>query len=171
MARAQNQRDRSHARIYSEWLGLPSWRALSPQAVKLLVEILGRFRPGDNGRLPLSAKLAGAYLGASKATGARALRELDDNGWIRPMRLARFADRKGTATDYRLCMFNDDVTGEMATREYLDAGQIKYIPVSPMRPNGSTVETERSHGRDATVETAAPIQISDALKKSRLFNR
>ena len=171
MARAQNQRDRSHARIYSEWLGLPSWRALSPQAVKLLVEILGRFRPGDNGRLPLSARLAGEYLNASKATGARALRELDDNGWIRPMRLASFADRKGTATDYRLTMFSDDVTGEIPTREYLDAGQITYAPVSPMRPNGSRRETERSQIRDAKSETSVPIQISDALKKTRLFNR
>jgi hypothetical protein len=118
MARAQNQRDGSHARIYSEWLSLPAWRNLSPTAVKLLVEILGRYRPRDNGRLPLSAKLAGQYLGASKATGARALRELDDCGWIRPVRLAQFADRKGTATYYRLTMFRDDVTGEPPTREF-----------------------------------------------------
>jgi hypothetical protein len=146
MARAENQRDGSHARIYGSWVTLPSWRALSPQAVKLLVEILCRFRPGDNGRLPLSAKLAGEYLSASKATGARALRELDDAGWIRPVRLARFADRKGTATDYRLTMFGDDVTGEPATREYLGAGLITWAPVSPMRPSGSIRETERSHG-------------------------
>lgn len=80
MARATNQRDSAHARIYSDWLSLPAWRTLSPTAVKLLVEILGRYRPRDNGQLPLSAKLAGKYLGASKATGARALRELDDAG-------------------------------------------------------------------------------------------
>jgi hypothetical protein len=144
MARAENQRDGSHARIYGSWVTLPSWRALSPQAVKLLVEILCRFRPGDNGRLPFSAKLAGEYLNASKATGARALRELDDFGWIRPMRLARFADRKGMASNFRLTMFRDDITGEPATREYLDAGQTTYAPVSPMRPSGSKRETNRS---------------------------
>jgi hypothetical protein len=144
MARPQNQRDGSHARIYSEWLSLPAWRNLSPTAIKLLLEILGRYRPRDNGRLALSAKSAGEYLGASKATGARALRELDDFGWIRPVRLARFADRRGTATHYRLTMYDDDVTGEPATREYLDAGLI--APVSPMRPSGSIRETERSHG-------------------------
>jgi hypothetical protein len=171
MARATNRRDGAHARIYSEWLSLPAWRNLSPTAVKLLVEILGRYRPGDNGRLPLSARLAGEYLNASKATGARALRELDDNGWIRPMRLARFADRKGTATDYKLTMFTDDETGEMATREYLDAGQITYAPVSPMRPNGGIRETKRSQIRDAKGKTSTAIQISDALKKLRLFNR
>lgn len=146
MARAKNQRDSSHARIYSEWLGLPSWQRLSPQAVKLLVEILGRYRPRDNGQLPLSAKKAGDYLNASKATGARALRELDDNGWIRPVRLARFADRKGTATDYRLTMFGDDVTGEPATREYLECSPKLSATVSPIRPNGSRTETGRSQG-------------------------
>jgi hypothetical protein len=49
MTRAARDRTPAHARVFAYWVELPTWRALSPVARTLLVEVLARFRPGNNG--------------------------------------------------------------------------------------------------------------------------
>lgn len=119
MARASNQRDSAHARIYAYWIDLKAWKNMSPRAKALLVEIMMRYRPGENGKLAYSAKHAAEILKASKSTAARTLRELDDLGWLRPAKLTSFAGHNGKSSLYRLTMFDDDTTGEPPTRDFL----------------------------------------------------
>ena len=66
MPAATKYRDRPHARIYSAWLELPAWREASLAARCLLVEMLARYRPGENGRLEWSEwESAAAHAGAA----------------------------------------------------------------------------------------------------------
>jgi hypothetical protein len=117
MATATKYRDRPHARIYYAWLELPAWRAASIAARNLIVEMLARYRPGENGRLEWSVRRVAEVLGVSKSTASAALIELETIGWIEVTRAGSFS-RKGRASLYALAMFTNDVTGEPATRTF-----------------------------------------------------
>ena len=117
MATATKYRDLSHARIYSAWVELPAWRAISIVARCLVVEMLARFRPGDNGRLEWSVRRVAEVLGVSKSTASAALVELETVGWIEVMRAGSFS-RKRRPSLYALAMFSNDVTGGPATRTF-----------------------------------------------------
>ncbi len=184
MAHAWRDRAPAHARIFSGWLELPTWRALSTNARALLVEIIGRYRPGENGRLAWPVRRAAEVLGVSKATAGRALIELERNGWIKVVSVAAFGGRAKPAT-YMLTMFRDDATGEPASNafEYLPGesahvkrskkvasqshGRDKPVPVA--RLNGFTGGTRQSHGADMRGPIEGPGAISEALRNSRIF--
>jgi hypothetical protein len=117
MPSATKYRDRPHARIYSAWVELPAWREASIAARCLLVEMLARYRPGENGRIEWSVRRVAEVLGVSKSTASTALIELETTGWIEVTRAGSFS-RKGRASLYALAMFNNDVTGEPATRTF-----------------------------------------------------
>jgi hypothetical protein len=117
MAAATKFHDRPHARIYSAWLELPAWHEVSLAARCLLVEMLGRYRPGENGKLEWSIRRVAEVLGVSKSTASAALIELETIGWIEVTRAGSFS-RKGRASHYALAMFTNDVTGEPATRTF-----------------------------------------------------
>ena len=100
MSYATRDRTPSHARIFATWVELPTWRALSPVARALLIEILARFHGVNNGRLEWPVRRAAQCLGVSKTTASRALVELERNGWI--SRHASFEFwRKGRAIEIR----------------------------------------------------------------------
>jgi DNA-binding transcriptional MocR family regulator len=113
----QGLRDRPHARIYSAWMELAAWRGASLAARVLLVEMLTRYRPDNNGNLEWSIRRVADALGVSKSTASAALKELETIGWIDVMRVGSFS-RKGRASLYALAMFTNDVTGEPATRTF-----------------------------------------------------
>lgn len=58
------------------------YAALSPQAVKLLIDLFSQFRGVNNGDLSAAWKIMSARGWRSKATLYRALHELIANGWI-----------------------------------------------------------------------------------------
>ncbi len=147
MTRATRNRAAAHARIMSSWVELPTWRALSPVARSLLVEILARFRPGENGKLAWPVRKAADLLGVSKATAARALIELERNGWLSVTRVAGFGGRAKPAT-YLLAMFKNDVTGEPASNafEHLPGESSRVPRKSQFRQRDKTVPPVRLNG-------------------------
>lgn len=174
MSYATRDRAPAHARIFATWVVLPAWRALSPVARALLVEMLARFRPGQNGALEWPVRKAANAVGVSKATAARALIELERNGWLSVTRVAAFGGRPKPAT-YLLAMFGNDLTGEPPSRAFEHApGEAARIPrprnaVPPMRLNGFARETRQSQQRDKPEAESEPINISDALAQSPAF--
>ena len=66
---------------YSQ-LKSPAWRALSGSAVKLWLELHGRYNGSNNGRLTLSYAEAAEALGMGKASVQRAYRELEEHGFL-----------------------------------------------------------------------------------------
>ena len=181
---ATKQRDGAHARIYSNWLHLPTWTALSADARSLLVEILGRFRPGENGALQWSVRRAGFVINASKSKGARCLLELELNGWLEPVTNAAFGGKPKAAT-YRLAMFPCDVTQQPASRAYqhlpgeslrtarkprFAQSYCEDTPVPKMGRDGFKLGTPQSQNRDTIAISTAPVTLSDALRKTPVFN-
>jgi DNA-binding transcriptional MocR family regulator len=148
MAAATKYRDRPHARIYFAWVELPAWREASIAAHNLLVEMLVRYRPGENGRLEWSVRRVAEVLGVSKSTATTALNELETIGWIEVTRVGNFS-RKGRSSLYALAMYTNDVIGEPATRAFE-----KWRP-DGSRPLGSRcrvskqVRTVRSEVQDS----------------------
>lgn len=179
MTNATRERASPHARIYSSWVELPTWRALSPTARALLVEILARFRPGENGALEWPVRRAADVLGVSKATGARSLSELERNGWLSVARVGKFGGKAKPAT-YALAMFKDDAAGELASMafEHLP-GEPYRVPrkrqsrqadktVPPLRLNGFTGGTGQSRGRDKPALDNKRMQIADVPAEDRI---
>ena len=117
MAAATKYRERPHARIYFAWVELPAWREASIAARCLLVEMLARYRPGDNGRLEWPVRRVAEVLGVSKTTAGKILIELETTGWIAVMRVGSFSG-KSRASLYALAMYINDVTGEPPTRAF-----------------------------------------------------
>jgi len=150
MTAATSARAPAHVRIHCAWLEFPTWRALSLAARNLLVEILAdyrpksRFGPGNNGRLSWPARRAAERLGVSKATGARALIELERNGWITVSTVSAFGGRAKPAT-YAVTMFLNDVTGEPASFAF------EHLPGEPARKDRKRKTASQAHGEDKAV--------------------
>lgn len=117
MPKASQYKDRSHARIYSAWLELPAWRAASIAARCLIVEMMGRYRPGENGKLAWPIRRVASVLGVSKSTASLVLTELETLGWIEVTRVGSFS-RKSAASCYALAMFANDITGDPVTKAF-----------------------------------------------------
>jgi len=148
MALATKYRDRSHARIYSAWVELPAWCEASVAARCLIVEMLARYRPGENGRLEWPVRRVAKVLRVSKTTAGKVLIELETIGWIVVMRAGSFSG-KSRASLYALAMYDNEVTGEPPTRAFE-----RWRP-DGSRPLGSKCRvskqsrTVRSKGQDS----------------------
>jgi len=173
MATATKFRDRPHARVYAHWRHLPAWAMLSLVARSLLVEILMEYRPGANGRLAWSCRKAARSISVSKDRAARALIELEMKGWLTVERVANFG-RRNLPAEYALTMYANDVNGAPASfafEAWNPAGSPlqSLARVAPAGHDGRISGTRPSRLRDTTTPIKGPIQISDALRKSRAF--
>jgi hypothetical protein len=171
MTAATKSRDYSHARIYSSWVELPTWRALSPNARCLLVEMLARYHPDDNGRAVWSIRRGANVLRVSKSTAGRALIELERNGWIAVEMVARFGGSPKPAT-YTLSMFPDLVAAIPASRafEHLPGERWQSPRKRASRPNGNQSISNgiaQSYERDKTVPVTGRDGSIRGTKQSR----
>lgn len=92
MARKRNSRSKPNATGRNEtrqYFTFPyfmaqheAFRSLSGAAVKVYIELRCRFNGGNNGELSLSLEEGARLLGLGKATVQRALKELEDKGFI-----------------------------------------------------------------------------------------
>lgn len=74
-------------------LNHPSWRALSPKARCVYIELRNRFRGDNNGEIFLSHREAAEVAHASKSTAGRLFKELIEHGYIKPAIKGRFRNR------------------------------------------------------------------------------
>lgn len=129
----------------SHWLmRTAAWRDLNCVARCAYIELASRYAGvgSNNGRIPFSLREMAKALGSSKATAMRALERLQDHGFIVMTKQGAFSVKVRLATEWRLTEFPDDVTGEMATKDF-----VKWIQnqntVSNGNPIGCRHETER----------------------------
>lgn len=92
----------SHIRLYHWEYNCPAFRALSPNAKAVYLAMRGLFNGRNNGHIAMSARNAGAVCHASKSTGARALHELIDLGFIRITKASAFNMKQRLAAEYEL---------------------------------------------------------------------
>ena len=81
-------------------LNSESFRAMSPKAVRIYIEILRRYNGQNNGEISLSCREAGKVALCSAETAGKCLKELDTHGFIKPTRTGFFTVR--LATTYRI---------------------------------------------------------------------
>lgn len=92
----------------------PAWRSLSGPAAKVWVELRSRFNGRNNGRLHLSLEEGAHLLGLGKTTVHRALKELEEKGFIRKTRQGQFYGR--LASEYALT--SERIDGHNATCDW-----------------------------------------------------
>jgi len=86
--------DKPHARIYAEWMFLPAWNTLRPEAQSLLVNIMTRYRPLYPNAFEISDRTATMLVNCARNTARNALAELVDRGWLRVIRVGRMGGPK-----------------------------------------------------------------------------
>jgi hypothetical protein len=99
-------------------LDTPAWRALSPTAVKALIELMRLYKGYNNGQLGMAAATLADRLGCSKSHAARALNELEEKGFIGVQKVGTFKRRDRLASEYVLTEFRNDVSGALPTKEF-----------------------------------------------------
>lgn len=130
--------------ILTHWMmHTQAWQSLSTVARSAYIELAMRYAgPGsNNGRLPYSLREMAKELNVSKMTARRALRMLQERGFIVETKRGAFSLKERHATEWRLTEFGCDVTDALATKDF--ARWRKQNTVSPENPVGF---------RDATVQ-------------------
>lgn len=136
-------RDKSHARIYREWLDLPSWTTLTPVAQALLVNLLARYRPQEPNRFEVSDRTATILVRASRNTVRQALLDLEDRGWLRVIHGGRMHGPKARrAAVYALTAFPEE-PGMPPSKAFL---RWSPHPVQRLKPKPSTAHIRAANG-------------------------
>ncbi len=120
------------------------WHELRLPARCVLIELIDRYTGINNGMIALSVRTVADELSCSRDTASRALRELDDAGFIRPMQVGVWQGRK--ATTWRLTFRRCDVTGDLPSRNWSPRSQSdeKDTKVRPEGRNGVRSPTRRT---------------------------
>jgi hypothetical protein len=127
-----------HIRIPHYVLESSAYRSLSLAARAALVEALAFYKGDNNGWLGLPARTLADRMGVGKSTVARALRELEDIGFLECMGIGIFKRRDRKASEYRITFLPCERGNMRKTNEFMS-----HVPVSDRKP--------RSHQRDRTV--------------------
>jgi hypothetical protein len=145
-----NSRGRSgqaprHVRLYHWLMNTAAWQDLNAVERCLYVEISERYAGpnSNNGRIPYSVREGAKALRISAATASRALRALQEHGFIVPMKLGAFSLKLRHATEWRLTEFPCDVTHAFATKDFTRWTPRMQMPVSVVKP---TVLVVKPHG-------------------------
>lgn len=138
--------------LHEYMLACPSWRALSSNAKVLYQELKRLYHGKNNGDLAMSSRHAGELLNGSHHTGARALAELQEHGFIAITVKSNFTRKVKLATLYRLTEERDDRPGLEAppTKEFM-----KWRPLAPSESTNVSRTGEihsRTHETEATIK-------------------
>lgn len=96
----------------------PAFKTLSPEAKAGYLLFKRRYNGRNNGSIGVSARCMGDWLGKSKSTGARVIRELEGSGFIVCSRASAFSLKIKLAAEYRLTEYRCDLTNNLPTRDY-----------------------------------------------------
>jgi DNA-binding transcriptional MocR family regulator len=113
----------SHARFYPWEHRSAAFRSLTPNAVRLLLELKMLFNGRNNGTLFLSVREAARRIGVGKNQAAQAFADLRDRGFLRANAIGSFnqksAARRGLATSWVLTEFPVGDDKGAGTRDFM----------------------------------------------------
>jgi hypothetical protein len=119
------------------FIGLPhwlltsaAWKALSPNAVKVLIHIWQRHNGTNNGQIVYAVRDAGE-IGLSKSPAARALEELVELGFLRITRASAFTLKTKNARCWALTA--ERIDDQPATKDFMCWSPSKNKTQSPRR--------------------------------------
>jgi hypothetical protein len=106
-----------HVRLYLWLVSSEAYQALDCTARALLVEFYSLYNGMNNGELFLSVREAARRLGVAPNTAMKAIRQLEDKGFIRPNQRGSFHWKAGHATSWILTEF--EYSGKSATKDFM----------------------------------------------------
>lgn len=116
-AKGRSVGDARHVRFYQWLLTSDAYRALDCTARALLVEFYSLYNGMNNGALFLSVREAARRLGVAPNTAQKAIRQLEDKGFIRSKLKGSFDWKGGHATSWILTEF--EYAGQLATKDFM----------------------------------------------------
>jgi len=148
--------------LYQDLIESVAWKSLNGDARSLYLNVAAKYNGKNNGRISFSAREAAPALNISRATTARAFRNLIDRGFITIAKRSGFNLKRGQdrATEYRLTEYPCNVTGKRAGfkfkhwrrgkngSENISRSDHGDRPVRPRGPTGPTTGTERNRSLD-----------------------
>lgn len=120
MSRKQGRssKDARHVRLHHYLLHGPAWQSLDAVARAIYVEIAARYMGTNNGRIPYSVREGADALQISKDTASRAIRALQQRGFIVCVKQAGFNVKTRHAAEWRLTEYPCDVTRALASKDF-----------------------------------------------------
>jgi len=120
-----------------------AWKDLSAAGRAIYIELERRYNGSNNGLIHYSVREAARDVRVSKATAARALRELQAHGFIVVEKRGAFHLKVRHASEYRLTTHESNVEGlpfaeKLATKEFMRWPEIQNT-VPPVRLTGRVV--------------------------------
>jgi Winged helix-turn-helix DNA-binding len=116
-----------------------AWKALTANERASYLEVKWRFDGLNNGRIGLGCRELAEAIGVSKDTAKRCLDNLQAKGFIRMIKRSGFNVKNRAATEWRLTEYKCDVTGQLATKDFM-----RWTPEekNTVRPQGHTVRPQ-----------------------------
>jgi predicted transcriptional regulator len=128
-----------HLRLYRWFTRTVAWRDLNTVARCAYIELVERYNGTNNGRVALSVRTLAEALHVSPTTAARALRSLEEHGFIVTTQRGAFNYKVRHASEYRLTEFADE-TGALATKDF---ARWQKITVPEVALHGTRGDTAR----------------------------
>jgi hypothetical protein len=129
----------------------PAWQSLPGLSRALYLDIAMRYNGSNNGRISYSVREGAAALGVTKDTIGRALKLLQERGFIVCTKVAHFTVKTTRdASEWRLTEYDDDVIHQHATKNFMS-----WQPQEPDTNEGIQFR-KRSDRRDRAVRPQGP---------------
>jgi hypothetical protein len=128
----KNPRDKPHRYLMMNRYLLESqaWKSLNAIPRGVYVHMAMRYYGSNNGRIGYSVRAAAEELKIGLATASRALADLQDRGFIVPMKRGAFSLKVRHASEWRLTDLVCNVTGDLPTKDFmrwtLDKNKTRY---------------------------------------------
>jgi hypothetical protein len=108
-----------HVMLFHHMLDSQAWHSLGVIPRAMYVEMVKRYYGTNNGRIGYSIRCAVQELHIGNATAKRALDELRDRGFIVPVKVGAFSLKQRHATEWRLTAYRCDISGDIATKDFM----------------------------------------------------
>lgn len=126
-----------------------AWRALTPNDRCAYIEMKWRYDGFNNGRIGLGGRELARELGTSQMTALRSLGNLEKLGFVAKAKASGFNVKNRTATEWRLTEYKCDVTGAVASKDFMrwQAGEKTTAPprkrtAPPRKHSGPEMEAK-----------------------------
>ncbi|HEY8596440.1 MAG TPA: helix-turn-helix domain-containing protein [Devosiaceae bacterium] len=119
--RKRRQKSRRFVALDAWLMETAAWQSLSPTERVIYVELKRRYNGSNNGYIALSVRDAASAVNVSKTTAGRALKVLEERGFIAITTQSGFNRKDRAATEYRLTELLCDRSGwaSEATKEFV----------------------------------------------------
>jgi DNA-binding transcriptional regulator YhcF (GntR family) len=134
---------RRYVMIYHWLMETEAWKSLDGNSRAIYLEMARRYAgPGsNNGQITYSARQAAENLHISKDTANRALKALQERGFIVATTMGAFSRKNRHATEWRLTEFDCDKTGDLATKDFTRWSSETHNTVCVIVPLGPCSDT------------------------------